>query len=67
MAHAQEEHLKQNCWNTQKRKLKIIINFDDITGDKKNIIQTSHEFLIIHTDRILTAGGSGSGKIYYLT
>lgn len=34
---------------------------------KKNIIQTSHEFLIIHTDRILTAGGSGSGKIYYLT
>ena len=34
---------------------------------KKNIIQTSHKFLIIHIDRILTAGGSGSGKIYYLT
>ena len=67
MAHVQEERLKQNCWNTQKRKLEIIINFDDITGEKKNIIQTSHEFLIIHTDRILTAGGSGSGKIYYLT
>lgn len=28
MAHVQEEYLKQNCWNTQKRKLKIIINFD---------------------------------------
>ena len=27
-----EKYAEQNCWNTHKRKMNIIINFDIITG-----------------------------------
>ena len=50
------EQPKRKCIKMKKLNVAIslnnskMINFDDVVGEKRNISQTDHEFLIIHTE-----------------
>ena len=62
MTQVLEKYAEQNCWNTHKREMNIIINFDIITGINKKKHDTNQPSTPDHPYRILTAGGFVSGN-----